>query len=99
MGQFSLDEIKHPDDCPPENKWKIYWWVMCNFYDSIVEVLKNEEKNLSSSTNNIKDELPTNTPHNADTALILISLAVEAYGIFPKENNSHKSTANDQISD
>ena len=46
MGMYSLDELKNPEDCPSENKWKIEWWVMCNFYASILEVLKNDKKNL-----------------------------------------------------
>ena len=43
MGKYSLDELKITDDCPPENKWKIEWWVMCNFYACIVEVLKDDK--------------------------------------------------------
>jgi hypothetical protein len=55
MGKYSLDEFKNPEDCPPENKWKIEWWVMCNFYASIVEVLKNDKQNLERFINSIEN--------------------------------------------
>ena len=81
MGQFSLDEIKHPDDCPPENKWKVEWWVMSNFYSSICEVFKNEEKNLEIFKNAVESIFLA----NGYDSNINLKEGIDRYSIYRKE--------------
>jgi hypothetical protein len=82
MGHFSLDEIKHPEDCPTENKWKIEWWVMCNFYASIFEVLKNDEKNLELFKNAVENTFVA----NGYDSNINLKVGIDRYSIYRKES-------------
>jgi hypothetical protein len=81
MGQYSLDQFNNPDDCPPENKWKIEWWVMCNFYASIVEVLKNEEENLDVFKNTVENIFLV----NGYDSKINLKAGLDRYSIYRKE--------------
>lgn len=85
MGKYTLDEFKNPEDCPSDNKWKIEWWVMCNFYAGVIEVLKNEEREREFFINSIENIFVFNGYYSQ----INLKEGLDKYSVYRKQGTDN----------